>query len=324
MNEFTHIELNEKKLSEETLQYILKIQNTYLECTLFQIILDPRVKYGDLSQHIEFLSERLSHIKFFVDCAGVSFINSVHRFTQYKIDVDGNKVDDSRVLINLKNKIQNFSKEIFWANFKEEEAYKKLSQFKSFEDKIISEKRFYSVVINSPFFNVKGWISYYQDLLNLKFPEFSNKMMSGKTIIKYRHFKEEYYLGIETDYQTCKDNFKKGLWEEPGYKLIIFNKLNEKEIERLVTFDKFVHPYFSPPVFSFATFFGTQTIHDINELETIIDNGTRKELLEDGTLRLYNSEEFGDQLKRHAYFYYDMLYHTTKEYIKFIEESFEP
>ncbi|PIF45342.1 hypothetical protein CLU96_2344 [Chryseobacterium sp. 52] len=78
-NKFAHIYLDEKRLAKETLEYILKIQNTYLECTLFQIILDPRVKYGDLYQHIDFLKERLSYLEFFVDYNDVTFENTVYR-----------------------------------------------------------------------------------------------------------------------------------------------------------------------------------------------------------------------------------------------------
>lgn len=50
----------------------------------------------------------------------------------------------------------------------------------------------------------------------------------------------------------------------------------------------------------------------------------RKEPLRDGAIRIYNTEQYSDDFKRHAYFYYDMLYRTSTEYIKFIEESFEP
>ncbi|SHM64584.1 hypothetical protein [Chryseobacterium polytrichastri] len=324
MNKFVHIELDEKKFAHQTLNYILNNQNTCLGSSLFIRILDPRIKYGDLNNHIEFLKERLSHIEFFVDYNTVEYKNKMDTYQVLETDNLGRIFDNSRILTPLKFEKENFSKEIFWANAKEEEAYQKTCHFKSFEDKIINEKKFYTALENSPFFNVKAWILYYQDLLNVKFPEFSNKIVSGKSITKYRPFKGEYFLGIETDYQSCRNNFKRGWWEEPEYKLVIFKMLDEKTLDKVVIFDKFVHPHFNPPVFSFAGFFGSKTVHDVDEVEFVIDDGTRKEILEDSMIRLYNSEEFGDELKRHAYFYYDMLYHTTKEFIKFVEESFDP
>ncbi|GEN69855.1 hypothetical protein [Chryseobacterium rhizosphaerae] len=317
MNEFAHIELDEKRLADQTLQYILKNQNTGLRSSLFLEILDPRIKYGDLNDHIELLKERLSHLKFFIDYNTVEFKNTLTGFsdhTHQTITLLGRKMSEK----------ENFSKEIFWASPKEEEAYHKISQFNSFEDKIVDEKKLYNVLINGPFFNVKGWILYYQALLDLKFAEFSEKIVSGKTIIKYRPFKGKYFIGIETDYQSCKINFRKGWWEEPGYKLIIFEKLEAKKITKVVIFERFVHPHFDPPAFSFLWFFGSKTRYDVSDIETVTDDGTRKEFLEDGTVRLYNTNKFEDDYKRHAYYYYDMLYQTTKEYIRFIEESFDP
>jgi hypothetical protein len=324
MNKFSDIELDEMKLAEETLQYIFNIQNTYLNSILYMEILDPREKYGDLHQHIDFLKERLSHLEFSTEYSGITFKNSLSRYTQFKYDKDGGKVDDSGVLVNLKLKIEEFSKEIFWANGDEEKSFQKLDTFESFIDIFIPKEERLRKLVTSPFFNIDDWILYYQNLLDLKFPEFAEKLTSGKSVIKYRLFKDNFYLGIESDYQDSRKAFKKGWWETPEYKLVIFKKLTGKKIQRMVVFDNFVHPFFRIPAFDFKVFFAVKTTHQISENEYVLDNGTKTDYLDDGTVRLYNSEEFGDNLKRHAYFYYDMLSHTTRGYIKFIEESFNP
>lgn len=322
MNEFSPIELDENKLAEETLIYILVIQNTYLECALYQKILDPRIKYGDLEQHIDFLKERLSHLEFLVDHTDVTFENKISGYSQYKY-VEGLKIDDSWVITDLILQIQNFSKEIFWADKKEEDSYQSISRFNSFEEKIVPKAKMYNTLANAAFFNTYSWIQYYQDLLDLKFPDFSQKLVLGKKIIKYRPFKGTSYLGIETDYQSCKANFRKGKWEEPEYKLIIFKKVTDKKIENIIVFDKFVHPFFNPPVFSFEKYRCTENSIKVSELEFSVKYMIEKELLENDMVKMYISEEFGNLLKQHAYFYYDLLYHTTKEFINFIEDSFE-
>ncbi|WP_160137012.1 hypothetical protein [Chryseobacterium sp. c4a] len=322
MNQFSHIELNEGKFSEETLKYILTIQNTYLECTLFQKILDPRIKYEDLDPHIEFLKERLSHLEFFVDYTDVTFDNKIPGYSQYKY-VDGQKIDDSWVITDLTHQIQNFSKELFWADKEEMNHYKTISCFDCFEEKLVPKAKMFTALANAAFFNVDSWIQYYQDLLDLKFPDFSQKLVLGKKIIKYRPFKGSFYLGIETDYQSCKTNFRKGKWEEPEYKLIIFKKVTDKKIENIVVFNKFVHPFFNPPVFSFEKYRYAENSIKVSELEFSLKYMIEKEFLENDMVKMYISEEFGDLLKQHAYFYYDLLHHTTKEFINFIEESFE-
>lgn len=229
MNKFSNIDLNEKKLADQTLAYILNNQNTILESTFFIRILDRRIKYGDLSNHIVFLKERLSHVEFIVDYDTVECKNKIPVYQVLALDSLGRTFDNSRILTPLMYEKENFSKEIFWANEEEESKYQSICHFDSFEDKIVDEKKVYHVLLNSPFFNVKGWILYYQNLLDVKFSEFSEKITSGKTIIKYKPFKDKYFLGIETDYQSCKNNFRKGWWEEPEYKLIIFEKLDAKK-----------------------------------------------------------------------------------------------
>lgn len=324
MNKFAHIELDEKELANKTLKYILSNQHTCLGSSLFLEILDPRINYGDLNNHIEFLKERLSHIEFIIDYDTVDFVNRMDHYQVLGVDDQGRAIDNSEILGPLTFEKEKFSKEIFWANEDEQNAYKRICNFKCFEDKIVNEKKFHSIMVNAPFYNVKGWILYYQDLLNLKFPEFSENLISGKTIIKYKASKSKYFIGIETDYQSCKNNFRKGRWIAPEYKLVIFEKIDKKKINKVVTFEKFVHPHFDPPVFAFQWFYGSMTTRRINEREIILgDDGTKKEFLGDGAIRIYNTEQYSDDFKRHAYYYFDMLYHTTEEYIRFIEESFE-
>jgi hypothetical protein len=323
MNKFSNLKLDQKRLADETLQYILKVQNTYLESILYDVILDPREKYGNLNHHIDFIKERLSHLEVKQSYGEVIFNNSLFTFTQFKYDQDGHKVDDSGILVALKNEKEEFSKQIFWSNNTEESKYFAISNFNSFIDVIIPIEKRLDKLIYSPFFNVEGWIQYYHDLLDVKFPQFNEKISFGKTIIKYRVLTNEFYIGIESDYEINRKHFKKGYWETPQYKLVIFKKLGIKKIERLVSFEKFVHPFFDQPAYDFKAYFACKTIHQIEENHFVIDNGTREEDLGDGMLKLYNSEDSGDVFKRHAYFYYDMLYQTTNEYIKFIEETFE-
>lgn len=321
MNKFTHIELDEKKLAERTLDYILTIQNTYLESALFLRILDPREKYGDLNNHIDFLKERLSHLEFFVDYTDVTFENKMRSYELYKY-IDGRKIENSEVLLEMAIKIEDFSKEIFWADQEQEKIYQSISNFVNFNEEIVPKEKLGYKLLSAPFYNVDNWLGYYQTLLDIKFPEFSEKIVSGKTIIKYRPTKGKYFIGIESDYQNCKKEFKKGTWTNPDYKLVIFEKLTGKKINRTVIFEKFIHPHISP-AFSFRSFFSMKTMTKINELEYIGDVGIRKEFYGDGTVRIYNTGEFDDLFKRHTFFYYDCLQKTTKHYIEFIEESFE-
>ncbi|WP_131724436.1 hypothetical protein [Chryseobacterium indologenes] len=270
--------------------------------------------------HIDFLMERLSHGNFFVNYGEIEFRNGASRYTHFKFEAGGSKVDDSGLLINLKMKSEEFSKEIFWANDKVEIEYQQLNDFNCFIELIVPEKERSRKMLVAPFFNSEHWIEYYNKLLDLNFPSFIEKVNFGKTVIKYRPLKDDFYIGIETDYQSSRKAFKNGFWQTPEYKLVIFKKITSKKIERILQFEKFVHPYFDPPSFDFSVFFAVKTTKQIGENEFLLDDGTKTEFLDDGLVRFYNSNELEDQLKRHAFFYYNILSHTTLEFIRFVEE----
>jgi hypothetical protein len=244
MNKFVLVELDEKLLASETLRYIYSIKDTYLESTLFLKILNPIEEYSDIREHENFVSERLSKLEFSIDFDSVTYENKVSGFT------DGTPAQ-GRLFSKKMFEKENFSKEIFWAGTVESQQYKAISKFDCFIDKVVPEEKLHTALINAPYFNIDGWLDYYQDLLDLKFPQFSEKIISGKSIIKYKPFKGEYFLGIETDYQSCRSSLRKGRWQEPNYSLLIFKKVTDKKIQKVITFQKFVHPYFDPPAYSF-------------------------------------------------------------------------
>ncbi|SEG46775.1 hypothetical protein SAMN05421847_2383 [Halpernia humi] len=315
MNKFAHIELDENLFIEKILHYFYKVQNTYLESSFYIKTLNPLEKYIDLRLYENFLKERFSKLIFSIDLDEVNFDYNLWSFS------DGT-MDHSDELTKKRFEIENLSKEVFWANQKEVESFQKISRFDSFDDLIVPKEKVIYKMVNNPFFNSEAWINYYQDLLDLKFPSFSEKYSSGKKIIKYRQFKENLFLGIENDYSSCRKNFRKGYCEEPEYKLIIFEKISSKKIRKILIFNNFVNPLLHPPTISFGSFIWQKTWSKIGENTYKRDTGTRKLDIGDGNIKIYNLDIISEDLKKHAYFYYDLLYNTTKIYIDFIEESF--
>lgn len=308
------IELDEEKFAGKTLKYIYSIENTYRECTLFINLLNPIKKYKELKECDSLLRDKLSKLEFIIDYDEVSVKNNVEGFsTDYSELL---KIGDERFAK------ENFSKTIFWANEKEEKDYKEISNFECFRDVVISREMINKTIINIPF-NLEGWTKYYQNLLAIKFPEFLDEIIIRGKIIRYRQFKYDFYIGVETDYKKFQSSLKKDYDAQPLHKLIIFKILNKKQIETFLTFDKFVHPHFDPPAYSFGSYFYAENSIRVSEDEHSLKYTVEREILDDGSVKLSMSENFGEHLKRHAFFYYDMLNHTTKEYIKFIEESFD-
>lgn len=315
MNMFPIMKIDESEFAKRTLEYIYSIENSFRECALFINILNPLKSYDDLKKSESYLKERLSKLHFKTQYNEVTFENHIDGFGD-------DTFEQIRKLGNKRFAIENFSKEIFWANSDEEKSYQGIANFKCFEEKLVSKDKINRTVINAPF-NLDGWVEYYKNLLNLKFSDFSDELSLGKINIKYRLLKDDYFLGIETDYTRFRSNFKRDFNEEPAHKLIIFKKAGKKSIDRVLTFEKFINPYFDPPAYSFGWYFYARNTVEVGENELSARYIVERKLLDNGDLNLSMSEVFGEDLKRHVYFYYDMLSHTTKYLIKFIEDSFE-
>lgn len=210
--------------------------------------------------------------------------------------------------------IENSSKERFWS-FEENNLYKEISNFNCFEDKIVKEEDVYKVCLNDPFYNIEGWINYYNHLLETKFESFEKILQNGKTQIRYKHFQKDYFIGFEVNYSKTIKEMKHGDWETPSFNLIVF-KLNEKfKLKEKSNLGIFGHPYFHQPAYNFGGYFAIKTVNRVSPMEWVIDRGTDKEFIGNGMIRLYNSEKFGEDLKRHAFYYFDMLSKTSNDYI---------
>lgn len=290
-------------LKQDTLKLIEKYKNTYLERALYSFLLSP-VNMNNINDDI---LKRLDYLDVFYDD---------NNFSYNYTPTDGTNGEPKILekLTDAKLEIENLSKERFWS-IEQNNLYKEISNFNSFEDKIVREEDVSKAYLKDPFYNIEGWISYYNRLLDLKFENFNEILQTGKNQVRYKHFQDEYFIGIEVNYGKTIKKMKDGDWETPYFNLIIF-KLNGKfKLIEKNNLGVFGHPYFHQPAYNFGGYFAIKTVNRVSPNEWVIDRGTEKESLGNGMVRLYNSEIFGDDLKRHAFYYFDMLSKTSNDYI---------
>jgi hypothetical protein len=290
-------------LKEDTLKLIEKYKNTYLERALYSFLLSP-VNMNNINDDVLKL---LDYLEIFYDDNNLSY--------NY-IPTDGTNGEPEILekLTDAEIEIENSSKERFWTSI-ENNLYEEISNFNCFEDKIVKEEDVYKVCLNDPFYNIEGWINYYNHLLDTKLGSFEKILQNGKTQIRYKHFQNDYFIGIEVNYSKTIKEMKHGDWETPYFNMIRF-KLNEKfKLKEKSNFGLLGHPYFHPPAYNFGGYFAIKTVNRVSPMEWVINRGTDREFIGNGMIRLYNSEKFGEDLKRHAFYYFDMLSKTTNDYI---------
>jgi len=290
-------------LKEDTLKLIEKYKNTYLERALYSFLLSP-VNMNNINDD---LLKRLDYLDVFYDDTNLSY-----NYTP--TDGTNGEPEILEKLTEAEIEIENSSKEKFWTSI-ENNLYKEISNFNCFEDKIVKEEDVYKVCLNDPFYNIEDWINYYNHLLDTKFVSFEQILQNGKTQIRYKHFQKDYFIGIEVNYGKTIKEMKHGDWETPYFNLIVF-KLNEKfKLKEKSSLGLFGHPYFHQPAYNFGGYFAIKTVNRVSPTEWVINRGTEKEFIGNGMVRLYNSEKFGEDLKRHAFYYFDMLSKTSNDYI---------
>jgi hypothetical protein len=82
------------------------------------------------------------------------------------------------------------------------------------------------------------------------------------------------------------------------------------------------NPFFYPPSFWLSSFASVEMVHDENNMDRIEPKYWRQfKELPDGSTQIIHPEEYGEKLKRHAFFYMATLRYSAESYLRYVEAS---
>lgn len=224
----------------------------------------------------------------------------------------------------------------FWNNNEMVIWYNECSNFKCFTDitfdaKLESKYKRSSKLL----FNTNDWMIYIQRLITEFFPDFNySRSHSSSEITRFvKSINETYLLGIEFYKGFSKREFNKGDASLFYYFNIILAEMRfdkklrhsdyiGKENDTIFSLGILGNPFFYEPCLELRSFQSIEThtnLEDVNYFgynykEEFRNNG-------DGTITMIFSDELGEKLKKHAFFYFYLLSYSSKGYIDYLEKS---
>jgi hypothetical protein len=221
----------------------------------------------------------------------------------------------------------------FWNTSEKNEDYREISNFNPFNNQPIPIQ--YLESFRKFKYNTDGWSSYISKLIKFCFPEFDIQSETGNVVRFAKKLNEELFLGIEFDKKYFLSRLKDADPDVSYLNLILFNNsfdLGMKQRPYILKYNDKVlslgilgNPFFYRPCFSLSSFAVVELYYFKED-----ENGWRAMLPRyswgkkengDGTFTLIHPEEYGEKLKKHAFFYFDALAYSSRSYLTYLEKS---
>ncbi|MDH4473263.1 MAG: hypothetical protein QE487_11700 [Fluviicola sp.] len=230
------------------------------------------------------------------------------------------------VIFRLKNTVDLESEDFAIYSKQEEEAFNRFLEKKSDEIKLFhllafdcfKEKIVNSVQGDDYLFNGPGWRRFFVDLFAELYPSFRMERSTNEVLF-LRDLNENMSFGFRINLKEFNYVLKRyGHPSIPEMQMIIISKNGEK----IVSDTNFCHPFFEP-LFSLERYILSDYLvkHADNLVEFLATS--QKEILPNGRIRLFQSEENGMRYKKYALFKMSLSSGVNNSYFDFLEIVFK-
>lgn len=221
-------------------------------------------------------------------------------------------------------------KDEFWLNQTNQERFNQITDFNVFRNLVVDKSEATNLMKYGAIFEVDNWQKFHQSLIAIFFPDFKFDIkLSSKTHRYVKQISDNLFLCLEYDFKQEGQALSRGSVDVGMYRLVLLNKdFNRKTKSEeyyyntnptILNLGNAVHPIFNNPCTELRRFFARENIIETSSGNASFKYWTKFEYLPDDKMRLYNSEQFGNTLKRHAFFYMDIYSYYFRQYLKFLE-----
>lgn len=254
-------------------------------------------------------------------------------------------IEEQELMINSEEEIkyrkerrvlEQLCEDEFWKQTDKEEIFKNISNFECYEKLSISKdllSKYNDAYKN--YYNLNGWETYIIKLLKSIFTEYEySEKYSSKKIFRFlKKISEDLYFGFEFDNSELKKEIKKGEISLPQYlNLIIVGNEFNKDIspneyifnynDTILSLGILGNPFFFEPCFPLSGYYAIEMVGESNNPFSFTPK-YHKEFLEspNGEIVIKQSEVLGEKLKRHAFYYLNVLKNSSESYLDYLESS---
>jgi hypothetical protein len=230
------------------------------------------------------------------------------------------------VIFRLKNTVDLESEDFAIYNKQEEEAFNRFLEKKSDEIKLFhllafdcfKEKIVITVKGDDYLFNGPGWRRFFIDSFSELYPSF-RKELSTNEVLFLRDLNEHVCFGFRINVKEFNYRLKHdGYPEIPEMQMIIISKNGDK----IVSDTNFCHPFFEPLSSLTRYILNDYLVRHAHNLVEFLPT-SQKEILPDGRIRLFQSEENGMRYKKYALFKMSLSSGVNNSYFDFLEIVFK-
>lgn len=218
----------------------------------------------------------------------------------------------------------------FWLNPTNQERFSQIANFNVFTDLVVDKSEVANRIKYGAIFEVDNWQKFHQSLISIFLSDFKFDIkLSSKTHRYVKTIDENLFLCLEYDFKQEGQALVRSIVDVGKYRLVLLNRdFNRKTKSEeyyyktnptILNLGNAVHPIFNNPCTELFRFFARENLVETPPGYFSQKYFTKFENLLDDKVRLYNSEQFGDTLKRHAFFYMDIYSYFLRPYIEFIE-----
>jgi hypothetical protein len=235
---------------------------------------------------------------------------------------------------NWRNDLEFECENEFWQNNTNHIRYNQLTSVNIFDDSVFKNDRlnYYQNKYKDQF-NLEVWLSYIASLVESFFPEYIySEEFSSKNVRRYLiQIKNGFWFGFEYSVKEIAKKLKRGDPELPNpFNLVVlaksFNK-NEKIQNYYYQPNKSIsslgilgNPFFYYPCYPFpgytAVLKGRQPKINYPFLSKIVE-------VDKENYQIIHSKELGKEIKKHAFFYMDLLSSTAQPYLDYLKKVLE-
>ncbi|GEM_PF-6604868 len=205
----------------------------------------------------------------------------------------------------------------YWKIAEHEHRFNSIAKFDAFDDLIVSISESVKLKRRGHLFNVSGWLKYFNELLEIFYPDFKLCSVKKRSVKRYlKSVNVEYDLYFEYDEAELKQYLRRGSLTLPRVCFGIYRK----SFDISVVIGDMKDPVVLNASMPLDAFYANETINEVAPGVFDVNNQMIAEYLPDEKVRLYNSQEFSLSLIKHLYFYMDKNRFFVSNYLHFWED----
>lgn len=208
---------------------------------------------------------------------------------------------------------------LFFESAQNKAGYEKVSGFFFFEDILIDKKDVLKYKMRNYIFNLKGTEHYILNVVQFFFRDYNIFKKSSPFTRFLKQIDEETFFGFQFNSTKFNRDLKNGKLLTPRFDIVLITNY-ESGNECVSILNDMVADFFEPPTLLFETHFAYSIFEKVSESHYKLKYDTVYQDIDNFTVRVFNDNNLGEEIKKHMYYYLATLALISKPMLDYYYE----